>query len=253
LLVELAYKVASVPQSQSIYTGVRKIVQGMTFETDSLPEVDLSSLGYRGVGDGKIRQLIRNYWNQDHIDAALTKLKARRDSPHTSVAVSCEGEKKSTKSQGFCLRSVIITQTPKKLEADIVYRSTEVIQKFTADLVLLPKIFEALEVKPQKIRFYFANAFLSALYFPSLFLNVDPIHYLEQLRVHDPKFYRTAINAFAKFLETECRYQYRQRVYQYQVAQSLNLDLLNDYCKLNGASFVARETVKELLEEGSED
>lgn len=242
MLTELCYKIASLPSDQSTYTGVRKVVQGVTFETASLPPVNLTQLGYRGVGDAKIKQLMRNYWNQDHIDAARTKLEVRRGSAHTAVAVSCEGEKKSTKSQGFCLRSVIITQTPKKLEADVIYRSTEVIQKFTADLVLLSKIFEALEVNPQRIRFYFANAFLSALYFPSLFQNVDPIHYLEYLKAHDARFYRTALNAFAKFLETECRYGYRQRVYQYQVAQSLDLDKLNDYCKLNGASFISRET-----------
>ena len=240
MLVDLAKKVALVPTQDSIYTGVRKVVQGLTFETAALPEVNLSQLGYRGTGDSKIKQLMRNYWNQEHIDAARIKLKARKDSVHTSVAVSCEGEKKSTKSQGFCLRTVVITQTPKKLEADIIYRSTEVIQKFTADLVLLPRIFEALEVKPQKIRFYFSNAFLSALYFPSLFLNTDAIEFFEALKVSDPKFYRTSLNAFAKFLEEECRYQYRQRVYQYEVAQGLPLDKLSQYCKDNGASFIAR-------------
>ena len=251
MLVDLCKKVIALP---GIYTGVRKIVNGVTHEViGDLPQVNLAQLGYRGTGEGKIKQLMRNYWNQDHIDAARIKLKARKDSPHTSVAVSCEGEKKSTRSQGFCLRSVIITQTPKKLEADIVYRSTEVIQKFTADLLLLPKIFDAIEVKPQKVRFYFANAFLSALYFPSLFQNTDAIEFLESLKKQDPRFYRTALNAFAKFLETDCRYQYRQRVYQYQIAQSLDLDKLNDYCKLNGASFDPRETSGELLEEGEED
>lgn len=240
MLVELAYKIAAIPPERSLRTGVRKVVQGITHEITEFPPVDLAQLGYRGVGDGKIKQLMRNYWNQEHIDSALIKLKARKDSPHTSVAVSCEGEKKSTKSQGFCLRTVIITQTPKKIEADVIYRSTEVIQKFTADLVLIPKIFEALEVKPIVTRFYFANAFLSALYFPSLFQNTDPIQFMEHLKEHDPKFYRTALNAFAKFLETECRYQYRQRVYQYQVAQSLPLEELNEYCKRNGASFVSR-------------
>lgn len=238
MLVDLCHKVAAHPQG--IYTGVRKVVQGVSHEIHTLPEVDLAQLGYRGTGQGKIKQLMRNYWNQGHIDSGRQKLMARKDSPHTSVAVSCEGEKKSTRSQGFCLRSVIITQTPKKVEADIIYRSTEVIQKFSADLLLLPKIFEAMEVKPQKIRFYFANAFLSALYFPSLFLHTDPVEFLENLKANDPRFYRTALNAFAKFLETECRYSYRQRVYQYQIAQQLDLEKLNDYCKLNGASFNPR-------------
>lgn len=242
MLVPLIYQVAAVPTNQSIYHGVRKIVRAQTFTHEGpLPPVDLSALGYRGVGDGKLKQLMRNYWNQDHIDAARTKLQVRRNSGHTSVAVSCEGEKKSTKSQGFCLRTVVITQTPKSLEADIIYRSTEVIQKFTADLILLPRIFEALEVAPTTTRFYFSNAFLTALFSPVLFNQADPIHFMEHLKKHDPKYYKTFINAFAKFLETDNRYTYQHRVKQYNLAQkTLDLDTLNDYCRENGASFIHR-------------
>jgi len=62
MLVDLCYEVAAIPQAQSLYTGVRKVVQGITYEMSTLPKVDLAQLGYRG---GKVAQLMRNYFNQE--------------------------------------------------------------------------------------------------------------------------------------------------------------------------------------------
>ncbi len=83
MLVDLCHKVAAHPHG--IYTGVRKVVQGVSHEIHTLPEVDLAQLGYRG---GKVAQLMRNYFNREEVEAAKTKLKARRSSPHTSVALN---------------------------------------------------------------------------------------------------------------------------------------------------------------------
>jgi len=85
MLVDLCHKVAAHPQG--IYTGVRKVVQGVSHEIHALPKVDLAQLGYRGTGQGKIKQLMRNYWNQEHIDSGRQKLMARKVYPHISVAV----------------------------------------------------------------------------------------------------------------------------------------------------------------------
>ncbi len=240
MLVDLAYKVAELPRESCVYTGVRKIAQGVFHEIPKLPQVDLAQLGYRGVGDGKIRQLMRNYFNQEEVNAARTKLRARRDSEHTSVALNTLGEKKDARSQGHCLRSVIITQTRKWTEVDFIYRSTEIIQKHTADYVLFPRILGQLELahEPRTYRLYFANCFLTALFAPILFQHTDPIEFYEFLKKHDPKYYRTFLNATAKFLETDCRYNYKHRQKQWASAQ-VNLDIprLTKYCHENGASF----------------
>jgi hypothetical protein len=235
MLVDLCEKVAT--HKEGLYTGVRKVVQGVTHEIIELPEVDLVQLGYRG---GKVAQLMRNYFNQAEVDAARTKLAARRKSPHTSVALNTLGEKKDARSQGHCIRSIIITQTPKWTEVDVIYRSTELIQKHTADYALLPIILGQLELAhtPRIYRLYFANCFLTALFAPILFQHTDPIEFYELLKKHDHRYYRTFLNATAKFYETECRYQYKHRQKMWKIAQEkLDCKALAEYCKMNGASF----------------
>jgi len=245
MLVDLCYEVAAIPSYQSLYTGVRKVVQGITHSLDTLPEVDLAQLGYRG---GKIPQLMRNYFNQEEVNAAKTKLAARRSSPHTSVALNTLGQNKDTRSQGHCIRSIIITQTTKWTEVDIIYRSTELIQKHTADYALLPIILEQLGLAhpPRIYRLYFANCFLTALFAPILFQHTHPIEFYEHLKRHDPRYYRTFLNATAKFFEPECRYAYKHRVKMWEMTQAkLDCRALAKYCQDNGASFQPGEYLDE--------
>ena len=240
MLVELIEKASFSDPSKAIYTGVRKIVQGLTYSTPTLPVVDLPMLGYRGVGDSKVKQLLRNYHNGPEIESAKVKLKARRSSEHTSVAVSTLGTAKDSRSQGFCLRNIVITQTRKKTTVDIVWRSTEFIQKNTADHALLPLILEQLELAhtPSEYRFYMANGYVTALFMPLLFRHTDPVAYFEKLKTADPKYYRTALNAFAKFTEPTCRYNYTHREKMYHFTHKhLDVPVLRQYCLDNNALF----------------
>lgn len=237
MLVDLCYDVAQIPSTLCTYTGVRKIVHGIGHTMHKLPPVDLAQLGYRG---GKTAQLLRNYFNQDEVNAARTKLKARRGSEHTSIALNTLGQAKDARSQGNCIRSVIITQTRKWTGVDVIYRSTELIQKHTADYDLLPRILEQLDLahEPRIYRLYFANAFLTALFAPLLFQHTDPIKFYEHLKEHDPKYYRTFLNATAKFYEPTCRYNYKHRQKMWAIAQNkLDCKSLAEYCQANGASF----------------
>ncbi len=239
MLVELIKQAAFKPQAEATYHGIRKIVNGLYYETNELPAPDMERLMYK---EAKIRQLLRNYHNPGEIESARIKLQARRKSGHTSVAVSTLGAAKDSRSQGFCVRNIIITQTPKWTEVDVIWRSTELIQKNTADYALIPLILEQLELahKPRKYRLYMANAFVTALFMPLLFQYTDPVEFFEKLRVKDPKYYRTALNAFAKFLEEDCRYSYKHRQKAYASAQSnLDIPLLTQYCHEHGASFNA--------------
>ncbi len=241
MLVDLCHKVAAHPQG--IYTGIRKVVQGVSHEIHTLPQVDLAQLGYRG---GKVAQLMRNYFNREEVEAAKTKLKARRSSPHTSVALNTLGEKKDSRSQGHCLRSIVITQTQKWTEVDILYRSTEVIQKHTADYALFPIILDQLELAhtPRVFRLYFANCFLTALFAPILFQHTDPIEFYEFLKSRDPRYYRTFLNASAKFFEPVNRFGYKHRVKMWEIAQAkLDCKRLAQYCHENGASFLPGDLI----------
>lgn len=241
MLVDLIKQAAFKPQAESTYHGIRKIVNGVFYETTTLPTPDMEALMYK---EAKIRQLLRNYHNPGEIESAKVKLKARRQSGHTSVAVSTLGAAKDSRSQGFCIRNLIITQTPKWTEVDILWRSTELIQKNTADYALIPLILEQLDLAhtPRKYRLYMANAYVTALFMPLLFRYTDPVAFFDELKVKDPKYFRTAINAFAKFLEEDCRYNYKHRQKAYASAQS-NLDIprLTQYCHDAGASFMANQ------------
>lgn len=253
MLTDLIYRIAGTPQEKSLYTGVRKIVQGVTYEMTELPKVNLEQLGYRG---GKIRQLMRNYFNDEEVEAAKTKLAARRKSPHTSIALNTLGQNKDTRSQGHCIRSIVITQTPHWTEVDILYRSTEIIQKHMADYALIPMILEraGLAHTPRVYRLYFANVFLTALFAPLLFQHTDPIKFYEFLRARDPKYFKTFLNATAKFYEKECRYSYKHRVKMWDIAQrKLNCYRLSEYCLEHGASFNPEGRANSPLEEDEDD
>lgn len=241
MLVGLCYKAAQVPSSASIYTGIRKIVRGLTYELKELPTPELSDLNYTKA---KLSQLSRNYENPGEIATARTKLAARRSSPHTSVAVSTLGSAKDSRSQGFCLRQLVVTQTPKYTEIDVIWRSTELVQRNTADFLLIPELVKQLDLAhdPAVYRMYMANSYLTALTMPYLFKWCDGVEFFEHLKLHDPKYFRTALNAFAKFLEDQSRYSYKHRQKSYNFAHTMLSDehfaRLHAYCIDNGARFI---------------
>lgn len=239
MLVDLIIKAATAPAERSLYTGIRKIVRGLHHSVEKLPEVDMEQLLYKRY-ESKMKQLLRNYHNPNEISHARTKLAVRRDSPHTSVAVATLGDAKDSRSQGFCLREIVVTQTPKWTEVDVVWRSTELIQKNTADYALIPEILKELELahEPRRYNLYMANGYVTALFMPILFQHIDGVEFFEILRKADPKYFHTALNAFAKFLEPTCRYSYKHRQKAYASAQAnLEIEPLIEYCKLHGASF----------------
>src|SRR6185369_17131685 len=134
-------------------SGVRKIVSDVAFQIpwDALVNTKLSyaDLHYTLA---KRRQLARNYWDQEEVDAAREKLVAREGKKdHTSVSIQLRGQKKDSRSQGYCMQNLVISMSRTALEVDVYYRSTELIQKFAADLVFfseqLPPLFEQLSLK----------------------------------------------------------------------------------------------------------
>ena len=244
MLIDLIRKVSFMPHDAGIYNGVRKIVRGVTHRVTTLPIPNLEMLGYK---EAKIRQLLRNYYNEGEISSAKKKLQVRRAASHTSVSISTLGGAKDSRSQGFCIRNLIITQTPKFTEVDIIWRSTELIQKNTADYALIPLILQDLDIahEPSVYRMYFGNAYVTALFMPLLFINTDGIAYFEQLKQADPKYFKTALSAFAKFTEKTCRYNYKHRVKMYNFTHKhLPVKELYDYCADNGASFALDDDEK---------
>lgn len=199
-------------------SGVRKIAADLAFE---LPWEDLTSGGLKYTDlcytMAKERQLLRNYWNQDEVDAAIDKLQKRKHKDHSSVSVQMRGREKDSRSQGYCMQNMVITMTKETVTVDIYYRSTELLQKFAADLVFfstqLPPLFEKLGRKPSVVRMKFANVYLSAVFIPIL-ARYEPrlYEFFMHLKRHDPRFFRTCGLAARRFFDETHNYSYRTRV-----------------------------------------
>lgn len=185
-----------ITQPAFLYSGVRKIVQDLNWTITEMPKWSYGDLGY---GANKSRQMERNYINLEELERVGSILTKRRDHQFTSVAMSMRGGKKDSRSMGWCMLSLVITSGPKlPTVAEVQYRSTELILKFGADLVFLPTVFERLNIRPDTIRFRFANAYLSGVFFPTLCSFWDPIDFLEYLWKKDNKLFSGGTRFFLR-------------------------------------------------------
>lgn len=179
-----------------LYAGVRKICQGVTWEIDnSNPKGDRTagwpSLTYQdlGYGTNKEKQLQRNYFDAEEVARVKSALHKRGRAAFTAIAMNMKAGKKDSRSMGHCMQTMVISRTPKVTTVEMQYRSTEAILKFGGDIVFLPWVFEQLEIDPSIVRFHFANAYLSGVFFPTLFTQWNPISFLEFLWAHDQKLF----------------------------------------------------------------
>lgn len=168
--------------------AIGKVVQNITLEATKLPNWELADWGY---GTGKEKQLYRNYINEEEFGRVLSVLNRRGKSKYTSVAVSLRGAPKDSRSQGWCMLSLVISRNKDWYSVEVQYRTTEAILKFAADVWLLRELLEKrFEIMPSVCRFRFANCALSGAYFPYL---IDKLGdrftgWLNTLYRDDPEF-----------------------------------------------------------------
>lgn len=175
--------------------GIRKILQGLEWETNKLPPVTFKDLAY---GPNKVKQLERNYWNQEEMERVKAVLARRQRKAFTSVAVSLRNKAKDSRSMGHCMLSMVISRTREITTAELHYRSTELGLKFSGDLSWIPTIVDYLGVKPAIYRFRFANCFLSGVYLPYIgrWWEDGPLAFLQEVQDLDPKFFESATRFF---------------------------------------------------------
>lgn len=231
MLVDLVYH--SIAQPTFVLHGVRKVVQGVMWEERVLPPAldILRDLGYSKM---KVTRLMNLYYNKDEVSKAKAKLKQREGEEHSSVSILTRNmEKTHPITQGWCIQNITVsvsyTGKRKRVTADVFYRSTEAIQKFGADISLLHNVFDALEVQPSPVRFYFANLYVSAVFFPLLFKHTDPIKLLEHTRKTDKEFFWLAAKAVSRYLDPVDRYNYRTQVRQRAIMQTIEREKLDEY------------------------
>lgn len=216
----------------------------------------------------KMRQLMRNYYNQESLTEAHDKLFSRLDGKkyQTSVAASTIGGAKRGDSQGHCMRSVVVTHFTKSvskegefLTVDIMYRSTELIKKFGADLIflnkfLVPEIIKGIDIPIREVRFYFSNLFVSSLFLPILYYMKDPVQILEKIRSTDAEFFKRCVTQNRTFLQKEYgHFSYRTRREMHHLALTLMEQGVIDRNKLTAYVDKVGAGLPDLNEEDEDD
>ena len=176
------------------WQAIGKVAQGLTFKTDHLPDWKFEDWGY---GRNKLTQLNRNYFNEEEFKRVYEVLRRRNENKYTSVAVSLRGKPKDSRSQGWCMLSLVVSRMKREVAIEVQYRTTEAILKFAADVIylrdwLLPYLGlgpSSTGYTPSVYRFRFANCALSGAYFPYLVDKLDLVKFLSGVHHQDREFF----------------------------------------------------------------
>lgn len=209
------------------YVQIRKIFRDVTWEVNWEDWDGLSlkpeNMGY-APNDSKIRQLKRNYLSIEELDRARESLADRIASgkQQSSITARFGNQEKDGRSQGFCMQTITLSHILKpepgkpQFVVELYYRSTEVGQKFFADLMFLeevvfPILLEGLP-RPDVIRFKFSTAYLSSMFMPIILQVVPVSETLRMIKDRDPKWFSRCLRvAVEKWMVEECGYGYRTR------------------------------------------
>lgn len=189
-----------------------------------------NKMGYSS-NEAKMKQLLRNYYNEEQIKLTNKKFLERLNSPRSKANQSCitcnmTSKKKDSRSQGFCIQSLTINylvdkEGKKVLSLDLYYRVTDAGQKFLADLKFLheyifPEILEGVNIEPVKVRFNFSAIYMANIYFPIFFQKVDVLKVLKYLKKRDQKFLDLSMGVLNGWLleETNCKYGLRIKMHK---------------------------------------
>lgn len=248
--------------------GMRRIVEDFSWEISgeiwrSGITVPYSGMGYKN-DTSKHKQLARNYHNLEALEAANMKLKTRiqKKSSQTSVAVMMGAGKKSSLSMGFCMQSLVASHTKEGIRLVLFYRSTEVIQKFLADLkflneFIIPQLLKGVDhISVISVKFYFVNAYVSAMFFPLVYQLVDPVDFLKGIERVDKVFWRRAAVDAARMYRKDTIHSFRlhQNMLElYQSFKHIDHKKLKSYLKEKGLSGLAMKMEKKTIIEDDED
>lgn len=197
-------------------SGSKKIIRHRKLNIRRFDDpVDMYEIGYQGT---KLSLLKKLYVHEESLSSAVDQWKDRVEGGrYGSVGFSCynhilkphsgESANHRASTMGPCLQAMTVTQIPGEGAAlDVFYRTTEILKKFPADLVLIQRVFmERFDwsvTKPVQLTCHFSNITVSSNYI-SVLLTVmedDPIDYLEELAEADSSFHRSSMIWLGKTL-----------------------------------------------------
>lgn len=193
--IDLIFHALTYPVARVV--SPRYIFQDIFWAPEILPEVDLKMLGFSPPA--KMRQLVRNYYDADRAAAVADLIRARRGKAFTSVSLSMRAGAKDARSQGWCMEAIVFRRVGvKDVTATVLYRSTEIVQKFSADLAFIPWIYDQMGIKVTRTNFFFANAYVSGVFLPAIFRHHAPVTFLRRVRKVNPEFYKLIAEYFTR-------------------------------------------------------
>jgi hypothetical protein len=187
------------------YNGARKIATNVLWQPAKPPWITLQQMSHLGYArpETKLKALQRMYFSEAEAARVRALLKKREGQAFSAVSLSTIAGAKDSRSMGHCINAIMLSITPKRVEATVTYRSTELIKKFSADLAFIPWVLEyQLNLKVDRVSFFFANCFVSGVFFPTLLRYVDPIAFLEFLRKHEPPMFIVATRFLRRSVRT---------------------------------------------------
>ena len=129
------------------------------------------------------------------------------------------------------MNSLVITRKKDLEVVEIQYRATEVIRKFGGDLAFLPWVFEQLDIDPDIVRFRFANAYLSGVFFPTLMAFWDSTDFMDYLWKNDRLLFTGGLRFLARSAVTEYQtfpYSPEQREHLF-AWENLDMEQVREY------------------------
>jgi hypothetical protein len=212
--VKHALRLAATPPD--LYSGCRKILRNVRLTFPAIGESPHIKLADAGYTKSKLTMLTKHYLHEPSQTVALELWQKRLgQETYGSVSFTCFNHlikggaidaKRSKRASVFgpCIQSVIITQLARgQYEVDIPYRTTEVLKKFPADLVLIRDVLLAPFGLPSDtpVNFYFAGLTVHPMYFVTVLPHVaDPVASFEQILKKDRRFYDWAVKWTARYL-----------------------------------------------------
>jgi hypothetical protein len=188
------------------YNGARRIQTNVLWSPKRLPWTTaehLAGIGYKRP-ETKLKALRRMYFNPEEAERVKALLKKREGQAFSAITLSTIGGAKDSRSMGHCIQNITFSLTPKRCHALVMYRSTELIKKFSADLAFIPWVLDQLELEVDSVSFFFANCFVSGVFFPTVMHALEnPIGFLEWIRVREPAMFVVATRFLNRSVQTK--------------------------------------------------
>lgn len=226
------------------YVQIRKMFNNVTWEVpfEDFDGIDIpsESLAYASW-ETKFRQLDNNYLNLEEFEKCNAKAVGRLSKIQTCVTARFGNKEKKKESMGFCMQTISLnllkqpTEGNPKFVVEVYYRSTEVGQKFLADLKylherVLPILLKGMP-NPDVIRFRFCTMYMSSMFLPILLQYKDPLTVFLDIRAKDNHWWeRTVRQALYRWLHSEDNpYNWRTQKLQWDSFNERVKPLIDEY------------------------